>query len=302
MVGVGGFIPSSLLPKDEPRGRMTITFGAQGFFGYGACTIASQSNHFAMCTAPMGDQAVWWSTYETSHPPDTRNFDKQDIIRQLQKRHAGWKDPVIQEIVADAAIDSVYPTWITPELPTWHAHGIVIVGDAAHAMQPSSGQGTSQALEDVQVLSMLLAHYLERHFSQSADRVGRQVPATVDEAVDQASEKYFELRRPRVKRIVDRAKQMGDTKRKKGIFEEYLTYSILWVIGKFTFPPPRSCCRANCVLVLQKAEHWPSGKLPIDSYTKQLYNDLPVNQVKKFIEEDKLHPVPLYETTHILWD
>lgn len=197
LIGVGGFVSSSRLPKDEPRGRMTVTFGPHGFFGYGASTIASQSNHFAECTAPMGDEATWWSTYETSDLPHARDFDKDDILRQLKERHAGWKDPVLQKIVDEASIESIYPTWTTPELPTWHARGVVLVGDAAHAVQPSSGQGTSQGLEDAQVLSMLLAHYLERHFSQSASRVGRQVPTTVDEAVDQASKKYFELRRPR---------------------------------------------------------------------------------------------------------
>lgn len=260
LVGVGGFIPSSLLPENEPRGRMTVTFGGHGFFGYGASTIAPQSNHFAECTAPMGDEAAWWSTYEVRNLPDKRDFDNEDIVRQLRKRHAGWTDPVIQKIVDTAAVESIWPTLLMPELPTWHARGIVLIGDAAHAMQPSSGQGTSQGLEDAQVLSMLLAHYLERHFSRAASRVGREVPASIDEAVDQASKKYFEMRRPRVKRIVDRAKQMGDTKRKKGLFEEYFLYMILWIIGKF----------------------------PIDSYTKQLYNDLPVDATKKFVENDKM--------------
>ncbi|KAL8691573.1 MAG: hypothetical protein Q9218_003233 [Villophora microphyllina] len=232
LTGVGGFVPSSHLPQCEPRGRMTVTFGAHGFFGYGACTIAHQSNHFAECTAPPGNEAVWWSTYETTDIPDTRNFDKEDILRQLKERHAGWKDPTINKIVDEAAVDSIYPTYITPDLPTWHTRGLVLVGDAAHAMQPSSGQGAAQGLEDAQVFSMLLAHYLERHFSQSAARAGRPIPATVGEAVDQASKKYFEIRKPRVKRIVDRAKQMGDTKRKKGFIEEWLTYFILWIIGK----------------------------------------------------------------------
>ncbi|KAL8762574.1 MAG: hypothetical protein Q9184_001428 [Pyrenodesmia sp. 2 TL-2023] len=255
LVGVGGFVSSSLLPENEPRGRMTVTFGAHGFFGYGACTVAPQSNHFAECTAPTGDEAAWWSTYETIDLPDTRDFDKEDILRQLKTRHAGWADPVVQKIVDGAVINSIYPTWITPELPTWHARGLVLVGDAAHAMQPSSGQGTSQGLEDAQVFSMLLAHYLERHFSHSASRVGRQVPASVGEAVDQASKKYFELRRPRVNRIFNRAKQMGDTKRKKGLFEEM-------------------------------ANDMP-GLLPVDTYTKQLYNDLPIYEVRTFIETDK---------------
>lgn len=235
LVGVGGFIPSSLLPVHEPRGRMTVTFGAHGFFGYGASSIAPQSNHFAECTAPMGDEATWWSTYETRNLPDRRDFDEQDIVRQLRERHAGWTDTVIQKIVGTAVVESVWPTLLMPELPRWHTRGIVLIGDAAHAMQPSSGQGTSQGLEDAQVLSMLLTHYLERHSSKAASRAGREVPASIDEAVDQASKKYFELRKPRVKRIVDRAKQMGDTKRKKGLFEEYFLYMILWIIGELGF-------------------------------------------------------------------
>ncbi|KAL8631482.1 hypothetical protein Q9189_002811 [Teloschistes chrysophthalmus] len=259
LTGVGGFVPSSQLPEHEPRGRMTVTFGAHGFFGYGASTVAPQSNHFAMCTAPKGDEAVWWSTYETTDVPDTRNFDKEDILRQLRTRHAGWKDPTIKQIVDEAVIDSIYPTYITPELPTWHMRGLVLVGDAAHAMQPSSGQGAAQGLEDAQIFSMLLAHYLERHFSLSATRAGRQVPATPGEAIDQASKKYFEIRKPRVKRIVHRAKQMGDTKRKKGRVEEWITYLILWIIGK----------------------------LPTDSFTQNIFNDLPANEVRKMTEQEK---------------
>ncbi|KAL8948984.1 MAG: hypothetical protein Q9222_004872 [Ikaeria aurantiellina] len=231
LVGVGGFIPSSDLSQQEPRGRMTVTFGGHGFFGYGACTTASQSNHFAQCTAPMGKEAVWWSTYETTDLPDTRNFDKEDILRQLKTRHAKWRDPVIQKIVDEAVIDSIYPNWIIPELPTWYKGGMVLIGDAAHAMQPSSGQGTSQGFEDAQILSVLLAHYLERHYSHSAPRARLPIPANVSEAVDQACKKFFEFRRPRVKRIVDRAKHMGDTKRKKGVFEEWLSYLILWIMG-----------------------------------------------------------------------
>ncbi|KAL8738181.1 MAG: hypothetical protein Q9181_000994 [Wetmoreana brouardii] len=246
LTGVGGFISSSYLPEDEPRGRMTVTFGAHGFFGYGASTVAPQSNHFAECTAPKGSEAVWWSTYETTDVPDTRHFDKDDILRQLKERHAGWHDLTIQKIVDEAVVDSIYPTWLTPELPTWYTDGSVLVGDAAHAMQPSSGQGATQGLEDAQVLSMLLTHYLERHFSQSAARAGRQVPRTVSEAVGQASKKYFEMRKPRVQRIVDRAKQMGDTKRKKGVFKEWLTYFILWIIGKQLCPNAFDGSRARC--------------------------------------------------------
>ncbi|KAI4259264.1 MAG: hypothetical protein L6R42_004648 [Xanthoria sp. 1 TBL-2021] len=273
LIGVGGFVPSSYLSENEPRGTMTVTFGSQGFFGYGPSTIAPQSNHFAECIVPMGDEAVWWSTYECKDLPDTRNFDQVDIRRQLRKRHAGWRDPVIQKIVDEAVVDSIYPTWIMPDLPTWHARGVVLIGDAAHAMQPSSGQGASQGLEDAQILSMFLAYCLEKYHSQSAPHAGAQIPGTISAAVDQASKNYFEIRQPRVKKITDRAKQMGDLKRKKGFFEEWFTYLILWIIGK----------------------------LPVDSYTRQVFNDLPVNEARKIIKNDKA-PIAIHRSYESIFE
>ena len=221
---------SSCLPTDEPWGRTTMIFGPHGFFGYGACTTHSASTGTAKRTAPRGPFVVWWSTYEADHPLDTRNFDKEEIRQQLIKRHSWWKDPVVQQIVANVELDSVYPTLTTPELPAWHKPGVVLIGDAAHTLPPTSGQGTSQALEDSQILAMLLAYYLERCHT-AAPQAGSLASSEYSKAIDLASEKYFEFRKPRVKRIADRAKQMGDTKRKKGILLEWLTYFIIWLMG-----------------------------------------------------------------------
>lgn len=97
----------------------------------------------------------------------------------------------------------------------------MLVGDAAHALQTSSGQGASQALEDAQVLSMLLANSLSQHPAASRG-----------EAVRLAAKHYMDLRKPRVQRIANRAKQMGDMKRRKGRLEEWITYFFIWVMGK----------------------------------------------------------------------
>ncbi|KAL9607251.1 MAG: hypothetical protein Q9167_007818 [Letrouitia subvulpina] len=231
LAGVGGFIPSSYLPNDEPHGTTTMTFGPHGFFGYGACTSASASSHDAECSVPQGPEAVWWSTYEIEHPPNTKHMDKEDIRKQLLQRHSWWKDPTIRRIITDAKIQSIYPTWTTPELSTWQARGLVLVGDAAHALQSTSGQGVSQALEDSQVLATLLTFHLGRCHSSTASQIKEQ-----DDAIDLAIKQYFEIRWPRVKRIADRAKQMGDMKRKRGIILEWLTYLIIWVMGKTLAP------------------------------------------------------------------
>jgi 2-polyprenyl-6-methoxyphenol hydroxylase-like FAD-dependent oxidoreductase len=44
-------------------------------------------------------------------------------------------------------------------VPTWHRHNLILVGDAAHAALPTSGQGACQALED----AWHLANCVEAH-------------------------------------------------------------------------------------------------------------------------------------------
>ena len=47
-------------------------------------------------------------------------------------------------------------TYDLPSVPTWSRDGMVVIGDAAHAPAPSSGQGASMALEDAVVLAQAL--------------------------------------------------------------------------------------------------------------------------------------------------
>jgi len=44
-----------------------------------------------------------------------------------------------------------------PDLPTWHADRVLLIGDAAHCIPPYSGQGAAQAFEDAGYLARLLA-------------------------------------------------------------------------------------------------------------------------------------------------
>lgn len=242
-----------------------MTLGPQGFFGYGVCSsnllnptagnetpviessaIASPSHSSFSAVS----QAVWWSTYSSVQVPNTRNFDRDEIRAQLQFRHGAWADPTIRSIVASAVVDSVYPTWVTPELPTWERHSVVLIGDAAHALPSSSGQGASQAVEDAQMLALLLARFLSKNPRDPNDGDGMTKSISQDThsaaekvALTQALKVYFQLRHPRVKRIADRAKYAGDAKRKRGFIGEWVIYFFIWLIGAFFFlfflPSPR---------------------------------------------------------------
>ena len=54
---------------------------------------------------------------------------------------------------------NIWPFYIVPKLDKWtskHRRGIIL-GDAAHAIPPSAGQGIKQAFEDAYMFALLLA-------------------------------------------------------------------------------------------------------------------------------------------------
>ena len=46
-------------------------------------------------------------------------------------------------------------------MQTWHRGRILIIGDAAHAMLPTQGQGASQAIEDSEALGAFFEEIVE---------------------------------------------------------------------------------------------------------------------------------------------
>lgn len=67
---------------------------------------------------------------------------------------------IVQRAVSDIPHKKIFlwPLSIVPKLETWTSKHcrVVIVGDAAHAIPPASGQGVSQAFEDVYTYSLIL--------------------------------------------------------------------------------------------------------------------------------------------------
>lgn len=48
------------------------------------------------------------------------------------------------------------PIHAVPQLPVWHRERMIVIGDAAHAPSPTSGQGASLSVEDAVVLAQCL--------------------------------------------------------------------------------------------------------------------------------------------------
>ncbi|NBE55925.1 FAD-dependent monooxygenase [Streptomyces boluensis] len=78
---------------------------------------------------------------------------------ELLRRFGGWHQP-IPEILAGVTPEQILRHdvyYMRDALPAYHRGRVALLGDAAHAMTPSLGQGGNQAVED----ALVLAHHVD---------------------------------------------------------------------------------------------------------------------------------------------
>lgn len=228
----------------EP-GSLNFVFGGNGFFGYSFVQSLTPTNQHTETPQPQvtpTDTVMWWSTYEMESCPDPKTIDPAAVLRDLHARLENWKDPIIQKLLTKVKIQTVYPLYTTPELPIWSRDGVVLIGDAAHTLSPTTGQGTCQALEDVECFSMLLAYGLrEKYKAVSSARDTSEVTSDdfasflaqkERETITRVMQTHMKLRKPRIHAIQEKAKRFDSNKKNIGIVSEFLMYLALFIMGK----------------------------------------------------------------------
>ncbi|MFH8993000.1 FAD-dependent monooxygenase [Streptomyces sp. NPDC017940] len=106
-------------------------------------------------THPLKDGRVY--AYATALVPQGGRAPDSEKA-ELERRFARWHDP-IPEIIAGARPEDVLRNdvrHLIEPLPAYHRGRTALLGDAAHAMAPTLGQGGNQAIED----AVVLAHHL----------------------------------------------------------------------------------------------------------------------------------------------
>src|SRR5262249_53378516 len=122
---------------------LTFTFGARGLFCY--------------CGTRGGD-VMWWSNLCRAHPLGPRELESLDnewVRKELLEFFGGYHAPIAALIEASGPPVTLN-LYDVATLPRWHDGRVVLVGDAAHAVGPSSGQGAALALEDAMDLAKRL--------------------------------------------------------------------------------------------------------------------------------------------------
>ncbi|KAI2629963.1 kynurenine 3-monooxygenase [Hypoxylon sp. NC1633] len=120
--------------------------------------------------------------------------DKQKLYNMLQENKSDWPD-VVQSALEATPVDRM-GFWAfhgIPPLASWLSESkrIILVGDAAHAIPPTAGQGANQAFEDVRALATLLSKL------------------SPDAPLDKAAALWQSYRQDRVKKVLDLTQQMN---------------------------------------------------------------------------------------------
>lgn len=171
---VGGFAVGCSSGLRERSYRMT--FGKRCFFGY--------------TVAPSGE--VWWF----ANPPSARELTRSELAQLDWRAHLlelfsadrGPMRELIQNTPGKLVGTNQYDL---PNVPAWQRDRLLILGDAAHAASPSSGQGVSMAAEDALALTLCLREHGDPRTAFSA---------------------FVQARRARAERVVAHGRRRTDMK------------------------------------------------------------------------------------------
>jgi len=210
LLGIGGFAPRAALEAFPgfAEHTMYMMFSPGGFFGFG----------YAGAEPATG--AGWWVNPARAAPlaHAERAAQSGEALRaDLLARHRGAAPPVEALIRATAALVNIGNIYDVARLPAWHRGRVGLIGDAAHAVSPNSGQGASLALEDALCL---------------AQRLRRAAPA------EEAFAQFDWMRRRRVEGIIAYGRRAGEDKKVEGaaalwLRDRLVALALPWLMRRY---------------------------------------------------------------------
>ncbi|MCW0459457.1 FAD-dependent urate hydroxylase [Xanthomonas sacchari] len=143
---------------------------------------------------PIRTDLVYWAAAQARPLPEAT--PAAEMRKEVMDLFAGWPEPVARLIEATPA-DSIQLIAVhdVDPLHTWSRTNVLLVGDAAHAPLPTSGQGACQALEDAW------------HLARCLDEAGG--------ALDRALPRFAAIRGPKTTKLAEQGRMFA-----RGLFAQ----------------------------------------------------------------------------------
>ncbi|HRB14102.1 MAG TPA: FAD-dependent monooxygenase, partial [Vicinamibacteria bacterium] len=104
--------------------------------------------------------AYWFTNFPRPEPErgELDDLDQDAWMASIRRLHENDPAPIRTILQAARHALGAWPLYDMPALDTWHTDRVCLIGDAAHAVSPSTGQGASLAIED----AAALAHWMQQ--------------------------------------------------------------------------------------------------------------------------------------------
>lgn len=175
--GFVNWVGITQLPPSEPP-----LYDALAIHDYWGCGL-----RFGI--VPVSPHTCYWAGAQTAPtPPSSQPARLQDHLARL---FDGWPEPV-RRVIGHGEPQALRQIAIYDHDPIerWQRGNVLLVGDAAHAALPTSGQGACQALED----AWQLAHCLQ-----------------MDMPLEEQLQAYTARRQPKTRQITLQARTMAQS-------------------------------------------------------------------------------------------
>lgn len=211
--GVSGtcvIFPTSAISaeKFESLQAINVCFTTEGAFALVPCTAAGDEIFFVFSRKlPIPESGDTRDGWEEHRKKEVESFKNMLLDGVLQSVRGKWGEVLTQAVNSTNSV-SFYPIFRLPLGGKWFHGRCLLMGDAAHAMQPHAGQGVSMALEDVFLLSRLLKNK--------------------DSSLTEVFEKFEHVRRPRINRIYETAARNGERRKQTSPWALWAKEWIMW--------------------------------------------------------------------------
>lgn len=209
------FLPASSLPPSTSATTgmtsMTATFTRHGLFSVMPCSTSNDSLYwffqYEVPTPPSGNSREGWE----EHCQREEDGFKAALLGFLGDVQMEW-GAFLRDVIKKTETVKFFPIFRLPLGGRWSRGRCLLLGDAAHAMQPHVGQGVSMALEDAFLLSRLL------------DATSPSV------SLSTLFEKFDGIRRPRVQKFYGFASQRTQYRETTSPWRQWLKEVLIWAL------------------------------------------------------------------------